>query len=147
MMFAPDNRSKGRRHGDEVATDCGRNNDSAQVGRIRGLVGGCGKAAAGEAREEADRQGEMTKSNSVTLKFEVGDFCLKLKALCTFLEGNLDIPRDIASEVVNFLEAPQEFFTIQSDRLPATCAGVVTVCLNPTDRFVRLVAALGAGDV
>ena len=56
--------SKGRRHGDEVATDCGRNNDGAQVGRVRGLVGGGGKAAARKAVRVARRQVRLANNTA-----------------------------------------------------------------------------------
>ena len=49
--------------------------------------------------------------------------------------------------VVDALECGEQLFTVEQDRGAATRAGQVVVRLDPTDRLLRLLPAIFAGDV
>jgi len=57
------------------------------------------------------------------------------------------MPPEVRNELVRFAELPKDFITINSDVPCAASTGELIVRLEPNDRLLGLVTALGARDV
>lgn len=60
------------------------------------------------------------------------------------LEASFERALEVIDDLLGLLEFPEQFVSVKVDGPPATGAGHRTVRLEPSERFIRLNAALGA---
>lgn len=93
---------------------------------------------------------EMTRPHTeqlhtvVALTLDLTDFRNVLGNLGSLARLNSQALAEVSEQLVGISEAPEQFFTLQSDEVVAADTGELRVSLNPSDSLLGFCSTLGA---